>query len=199
MSSAPYQASAQTLGRASLAALVAGGIVLTLFVLPAEYGIDPTGVGKALGLTRMAGGDDAETAAEARVPDSVENTAVAPVPVQSKANIAKATTFRSDEKTITLAPHAGMEIKSRMSTGDSFVFRWTSSAPVRMDMHGEPKGATEGQFTSYWKQKDLTSAQGSFTAPFDGTHGWYWRNRGETPVTLTVKTEGFYGELFEPA
>jgi hypothetical protein len=196
MSTAPYQASPQTLGRASLAALVAGGVILSLFVLPAEYGIDPTGVGGTLGLLRMAGIDDAETPAEARIPDSVE--AVVAVPVQIKANIAKATAFRSDEKTITLAPHAGMEVKARMNTGDSFVFRWTSSAPVRMDMHGEPKGAAEGEFTSYWKQKDLSTAQGSFTAPFDGTHGWYWRNRSEAPVTLTVKTEGFYGELFEP-
>ena len=34
--------------------LVAAGVLLTCFVLPAEFGIDPLGTGKALGLTEMA-------------------------------------------------------------------------------------------------------------------------------------------------
>jgi hypothetical protein len=29
-------------------------------------------------------------------------------------------------------------------------------------------------------------------APFDGTHGWYWRNRGEATVTIVLQTSGFY-------
>jgi hypothetical protein len=44
----------------------------------------------------------------------------------------------------------------------------------------------------------LTGGKGSFTAPFDGTHGWYFRNKGETPVTITVRTTGFYKDLFLP-
>lgn len=35
-------------------------------------------------------------------------------------------------------------------------------------------------------------------APFNGIHGWYWRNQGETPVTLTLKTSGFYRKLIRP-
>ncbi|MEO8723396.1 MAG: hypothetical protein ABI395_07720 [Sphingobium sp.] len=190
----PYQASPQTLTRASLAALAAGAAILALFVLPAEYGIDPTGVGAALGLTRMAQGEDANDQLEAAP------VAAAPayaVPAQTSANIARATAYRSDEKVVTLAPHSGIEIKARMKTGDSFNFRWTSTGPVRADMHGEPTGGKEGEFTDYWKQKDVSVSQGSFTAPFAGTHGWYWKNRGETPVTIKVNAEGFYESLFE--
>lgn len=193
----PYQASPAALGKAVLAAGLGAAAILVLFVLPAERGIDLTGAGKALGLTRMAPGAAAEAADSASAPASTQNAALV-VPPQTMANIAAATPWRSDEKTLTLAPHTGIEVKAHMVKGDHLVFRWTATGPIRMDMHGEPKGATGGEFTDYWKQKNLTSAQGSFTAPFEGTHGWYWRNGGETPVTITLNTNGFYHDLFEP-
>ncbi len=34
-------------------ALLAAGLLLVVAVLPAEYGVDPTGIGRALGLTAM--------------------------------------------------------------------------------------------------------------------------------------------------
>src|SRR3954471_19202969 len=39
-----------------LAAIVGAAVILVAFVLPAEFGIDPTGLGKALGLTAIHGG-----------------------------------------------------------------------------------------------------------------------------------------------
>lgn len=192
---APYQASPRTLGRASLAALAAGAAILVLFVLPAEYAIDPTGSGKALGLTRMAKGDDA--AEDAPVSPAAASAPAIAVPAQTQANIARATPFRTDEKTVTLEPGKGIEVKARMKAGDSFNFRWTSTGPVRADMHGEPVGGKEDEFTDYWKQKDIASSQGSFTAPFAGTHGWYWKNREDKPITVTVRLDGFYESVFE--
>lgn len=190
----PYQASPRTLGRASLAALAAGAAILVLFVLPAEYAIDPTGSGKALGLTRMATGDDA--AEDAPVSPAAASAPAIAVPAQTQANIARATPFRTDEKTVTLEPGKGIEVKARMKAGDSFNFRWTSTGPVRADMHGEPVGGKEDEFTDYWKQKDIASSQGSFTAPFAGTHGWYWKNREDKPITVTVRLDGFYESVF---
>jgi len=38
-------------------------------------------------------------------------------------------------------------------------------------------------------------AEGSFTAKFAGTHGWFWRNRTSQPITVTVKTTGRYEKL----
>jgi hypothetical protein len=86
-----------------------------------------------------------------------------------------------------------------MAAGDHMIFRWEASGPVKADMHGEPPNAADGDFTTYWKESDLTSGQGAFTAPFEGIHGWYWRNRGETPVTVTVRTNGFYKALVKRA
>lgn len=191
-----YQASRGTLARASLAALAGSAAILALFVLPAEYGIDPTGVGRALGLTAMAEGEDS-------VEDGVGTAPAAPaaaaaIPEQVKERIEQTAQFRSDEKRVTLAPHSGIEVKAHMAKGQHLVFNWSSTGPVRMDMHGEPKNGKADEFSTYWKQKDLTEAKGAFTAPYEGTHGWYWRNSGETPVVITLKTTGFYQDLFEP-
>ncbi|AOR76437.1 hypothetical protein [Novosphingobium resinovorum] len=195
----PYQASPAALGKATLWAGIAAAAILTLFVLPAEWGIDPTGVGKALGLTRMAGGAEADETDSPEVAAAAKATSTLAVPDQSKLNIEARQALRSDEKTLTLPPHSGVEIKAHMVKGDHLIFEWSSTGPIRMDMHGEPKGGKDGEFTSYWKQKDMSGAKGSFTAPFEGTHGWYWRNGGETPVTIKLKTSGFYQDLFEPA
>lgn len=194
----PYQASTRSLARASIAASAAAAAILILFVLPAEWGIDPTGAGKAMGLTRMAQTDESE--AVSLVPDaSAAEVPVLTIAPQIKENIGTSTPWRADEKTVSLAPHSGMEVKAHMAKGDRLVFRWAANGgAVRMDMHGEPTNGKDGEFSTYWKQKDLTEAQGSFIAPYDGTHGWYWRNGGEVPVTIELKTTGFYKDLFEP-
>ena len=189
------ETSLATLAKASAGAAVAATLVFTLFVLPAETGIDPTGVGSALGLTVMANATELEAEDGAASPAAPAAGSIA----QSEATIANATAMRSDEMTVLLAPHRGTEVKAHMKKGDSFVFRWEAKGgAVKLDMHGEPPDPAENEFTSYWQEKEIQEAQGTFTAPFDGTHGWYWRNIGDTPVTVTVRTSGFYKELFRP-
>ncbi|MBB3861575.1 hypothetical protein GGQ88_002863 [Novosphingobium hassiacum] len=183
-----------TLAKATGGALLAAAAIVVLFVLPAEYGIDPTGVGRLTGIAGMAAGSDAEAPA-------VEAPAAAPAAavIPTKTSIVRTGTFRSDEMTLTLAPHSGQEVKAHMQAGDSYVFEWSAKGgPVKVDMHGEKVDAAEGEFTSYWADKTLAGGQGNFTAPFTGTHGWYFRNKGETPVTVKVRTTGFYKDLFLP-
>ena len=182
-----------TLAKATAGAALTGVLIATLFVLPAEYGIDPTGVGTALGLTGMVSGEASEAAP---APEAAPATTIT---TPTKASIAKSTPWRQDEMTLTLAPHSGQEVKAHLITGDSFIFQWSSTGgPVKAEMHGEATGATDGSFTDYWKELEITGGQGDFTAPFDGTHGWYFRNKGETPITVKVKTVGFYKDLFKP-
>jgi hypothetical protein len=183
-----YVVAPRTLTKATAGAGVAAALILTLFVLPAERGIDLTGIGSAIGLTRM-GQTEKEVTAPPQGP--------AAIPIPNRAMIEKTTALRSDEMTLTLAPHSGAEIKAHMREGDHFIFRWEASAPVKVDMHGERVNAGDA-FTSYWKEKELSAAQGDLTAPFEGTHGWYWHNRSDVPITVTVKTTGFYGDLFRP-
>ncbi|HQS95921.1 MAG: hypothetical protein B7Y31_02655 [Novosphingobium sp. 16-62-11] len=188
------QASPATLAKATGGALLAAGAIVVLFVMPAEYGIDPTGVGQMTGIVGMAAGSETEaTPAEAPAAGPVA------IAVPTKASIIREGEMRSDEMTLTLEPHSGQEVKAHMPVGGSYVFEWsTKGGPVKVDMHGEKANAAEGEFTSYWEEKALTGGKGNFTAPFEGTHGWYFRNKGETPVTVTVKTTGFYKDLFLP-
>lgn len=103
--------------------------------------------------------------------------------------------FNADDMSLTLRPNEGAEIKATMRKGEQFFFSWaTEGGPVNVDMHGEKFNAGD-KFTSYWKGQQLVSDQGSFVAPFNGTHGWYWRNRGNKPVTVKVKVSGFYAKL----
>ena len=181
-----------TLRKATASAALGAAAIMVLIVLPAEAGIDLTGTGAALGLTRMA------SAAAATEP--TEDAAVVRArTLPTRDAIERGGTWRQDEVTVELAPHTGTELKARMREGDSLVFSWRSEGgPVKVDMHGERPDAAEGEFTSYWEERELASAQGAFTAPYAGTHGWYWRNKGDTPVTVTLRATGFYDELFEP-
>lgn len=184
--------SPSTLAKATGGAVIAAAAILTLFVLPAEYGIDPTGVGTTLGLTGMVAGK-AEAAPAAPTPATASD-----IPTPTKASISKSTPWRQDEMIITLPPHSGQEVKAHMQKGDSFIFEWKSTGPIKAEMHGEELNAANDAFTDYWKELEISGGQGDFTAPFGGIHGWYFRNKGETPVTVTVKTVGFYKDLYQP-
>ena len=181
-------ASPAALAKASLSAAAVAGAVLVLFVLPAEAGIDPTGVGGAVGLAGMSTAEAATVA-----PDPVQSA------IPSQASIEARVPWRKDVETIELAPHSGIEVKSHMAKGDSFIFEWEASGgPVKVDMHGEPPNAADDEFTSYWKVKQTNRQAGTFVAPFEGNHGWYWRNKGDKPVTIRLEMSGYYPDLYRP-
>jgi hypothetical protein len=175
------------LGKATAVALAAAAAILVGAVLPAEYGIDPIGIGGALGLTRMTAARPA--------PD------VAPAAAAGAATVARtAHALRSDDMRITLQPGEGAEVKAEIRKGEQFVFSWTSEGgPVKSDMHGEPLHAKPNEFTTYWKVAQQSEGRGSFVAPFDGIHGWFWRNKGSAPVTIRVQVSGFHDRLFRPS
>ena len=162
------------------------GGVLVMAILPAEYGIDPTGIGEKLGLTRLY------TAAE-----PATQTATTADPEQGPLhNVAGE--LRNNSLSLPLGPRQGAEIKAVMQKGQRLVFHWKAEGgQVHFDMHGEPPDAG-GSFTSFWIGDQQAEASGAFTAPFDGTHGWYWENRGDEAVVIQLTTSGFYDSLFMP-
>ncbi len=206
----PVLASERASGRkllisTGIAVLVASAILVSV-VLPAEYGIDPTGIGERMGIRGMSVADDensdeGETAVvKASVAATPEVTpSEAPQVSELNAVWKRAAPYRNDELSVTLAPNKGAEIKAVMRAGERLVFTWSANGGVvNFDMHGEEAGAKSDEYSSYWKGREAPNGHGAFTAPFDGTHGWYWRNRGTQPVTVTVKTSGFYEKLFRP-
>lgn len=190
------------LAKATAVAVAAAAMLLMVVILPAEYGIDPTGAGKALGLMALsAGGAAAESVTPVPAATAAVPAPLAPVlPESGSTAVARSQTpMRSDTMSLTLQPNEGAEIKASMRQGQQFVFQWaTNGEKVDFDMHGEPPNAGD-KFTSYWKAKQQAGAQGTFVAPFDGSHGWYWRNRSDKPVTINVNVTGFHEKLYRPA
>lgn len=200
--------SAQLL-RSTVIAIAAAVAILVTIVLPSEYAIDPTGIGRALGLAEM-GEIKAQLAEEAerdRATSQQSGTPAAlPSPDQRSSLINRifaefvigsaaaqtAAAARSDEMTITLKPGEGSEVKLIMRQGAKVNFTWTvSGGVVNFDLHGDGGG----QQTSYEKGRGVPGAEGVLEAAFDGNHGWFWRNRGRADVTVTLRTNGDYTEI----
>ncbi len=168
--------SKMALAKASLIAAMIAAITLVCVILPAEYNIDPTGVGKAIGLTQLANPDAA----------SAINS--------------HATGEQSDSVTLVIPPGKGMEYKFYLNQYANMQYQWmsTSGDRVYFDFHGEPEGDTTGYFESY-TESISSEVKGSMTAPFAGSHGWYWRNDSLTPVQIILTTSGNYTLIGNPA
>ena len=179
--------STKSLIKATGVAALIGLLVLIIAILPAEYGIDPTGLGQKMGLTMLSQAEAAEPASPEAGSSSDNLLALSAGPVWKTQS-----TLSSDTTTVTLKPDEGLEVKATMNAGDRMVFNWASEGgPVNFDMHGERFNDGDN-FTSYWQGRNEPAANGAFEAPFDGTHGWYWRNRGDETVTIVLQTSGFY-------
>ena len=183
--------------KATGVALIAAGAILITAVLPAEHGIDPTGIGKALGLTALNNSQGAVTKSNgnggvaAAVAAPVIST---PVTISSK----QVTPYRADTRQITLQPGEGLEFKTRLEKGAALIYSWKTQQgeKINHEFHGEPLNAKADVYESYILEKHVSESSGALIAPFTGTHGWYWRNKNTTPVTVTLNASGFYTDIF---
>ena len=193
--------------RSTITAIVSAAAILVAVVLPAEYNIDPTGIGRVLGLAEM-GEIKQQLAEEAERDRLMDEQSNPPAPASdqqssllgeilsglfiSSAHAQEAPASRSDTMSITLKPGEGTEVKLSMVKGAKVQFSWTiDGGVVNFDMHGDGGGNE----ISYEKGRAVPSAEGVLEASFDGNHGWFWRNRGEADVTVTLKTEGDYTDI----
>ncbi len=198
--------SSKQLSRSTLIAMASAAAILVAVVLPAEYNIDPTGIGKVLGLAEM-GEIKAQLAKEAE-DDRIKSAAetVVPKPDQESSLLGEILTGlfissahaevvaapRKDEMTVSLVPGEGTEIKLKMIKGAKVNFTWTvEGGAVNYDLHGDGGG----EQISYEKGRGVPKAEGVLEAAFDGNHGWFWRNRGDADVKLTLKTNGAYADI----
>ena len=100
-----------------------------------------------------------------------------------------------DTISITIPARGDKEYKFSLTKDATLEYEWkTDGANLFYDFHGEPKGDTTGYFKSYKKNTD-SQASGSLITPFEGTHGWYWKNKSPSPVTITLRTKGVYQRL----
>jgi hypothetical protein len=178
----------ERLAVAAGAALLAAGLIFVMFVLPAEYAVDPLGTGARFGLLDL-GVTGQRIQAFAAV--SGQGTPQAPTIVSQERP------FKEETVEFKVAPHEFMEYKYRLDKGEALLYAWTATSPVNYELHAEPDGAPRGFAESYEKGQATTQASGTLTAPFPGIHGWYWENSGDQEVTVTLKSAGFYNLAHE--
>jgi hypothetical protein len=168
---APVVPSGRRIAVATLVAVAVAAIILVTAVLPAEYGIDPLGTGRALGLLDLAPG---------------RSDVLAP----------EAADFKVDSVTFVLGPFESVEYKYRIGQRGSLVYAWKATGELLYDFHAEPDGAPEGYAESF-DQSRASEQRGTYRAPFSGIHGWFWENRGTSDVTVRLTTAGFYTGAIE--
>lgn len=187
-------------------ALVVALVVLVVAVLPAEYGIDPTGIGRLLGLDQLTapasrtievrdvlGGN--ERVREVEIPAFNE-----PVPLPNPAvHQAEDRPIQTRTLTIKLERDQQTEIKTVLRASKVIVYHWqTDGGLVYTDLHGHDPAAGQDFFVRYREdQEGATEATGSLVAPFDGEHGWFWLNIHDGPVTITLTVTGFFDDIVD--
>lgn len=158
--------------RSFLIALALGSLIAVTVVLPAEYNVDPTGLGETLGLMQLS--------AESNAPASIETPPAPTAPGVNRITVK-----------LGLEAGEGREYKLQVLKGEVVSYRWIASEPIHYDLHGEPLGDTSGYYETY-ALGVADGVEGKFTALFDGTHGWYWRNDSDAAVEIDLMAAGSF-------
>lgn len=165
------------------AALLGAGLILVMFVLPAEFGVDPLGTGAKTGLLDLGVvGQQVEALSNAASTGGAQATIVVP---QDRP-------FKEETVEFKVGPRQGMEYKYRLDKGEALLYSWKTTGPVNYEFHAEPDGAPRGYAQTYEKVERKSEASGTLTAPFPGIHGWYWENTTDQEITVTLTTAGYY-------
>jgi hypothetical protein len=102
---------------------------------------------------------------------------------------------KMDAIELTLQPGRGVEYKYQLAQGATMIYTWRATAPVDFDFHTEPAGKPPEASDSFEKGS-APEGHGSYRAPYDGIHGWYWENKTDKDVTITLQAAGFFPQAF---
>jgi len=191
----------------AIAALFAAGLLITI-VLPAEFGIDPTGAGRVLGLTQM--GQIKTTLAVEKIAtelppasggpattEAVEPSAIAEasaVAARSESASQAEGSAQQHTMTFTLKPGEAAEIKLDMRKDSEVRFTWSATGgAINYDTHGDQGNVIK--YHGYSKGRNKTGDTGTLQAAFDGSHGWFWRNRSGSEVVVSLNVKGDYEKI----
>ena len=193
-----------------LAALI-GGIVLVTAVLPAEYNIDPLGTGKLFGFSRLYV-SDADTSDTDNVSSSIATAPIkrkalkieklgspASVPKPVEANNPPPESqysMRNDTIMVTVPARKGIEYKFKSLKHGAVKYDWATldASIVYIDFHGEvfQENPPDNVFYESYILAYANNMAGTFTAPFEGRHGWYFRNDSNKDMTVMLRLNGEY-------
>ena len=156
-------------------------IFAVFFVLPAEFGWDPTGVGRAMGVDKIS----QNTTSNKYLEKGLKRKGVF---VVSKSQPPVEPGVR-DSWEFELGPFEGIELKYEINAGEAITFFWSSELPLDYDMHAHPFEGGE-EYTESYSIAKADHLGGRYQAAFTGIHGWYWQNRNLQPVKVALETSG---------
>ncbi|WP_028665373.1 hypothetical protein [Runella zeae] len=199
--------SAKQIKNATLLALISAVVIGVVAVLPAQYGKDYTGLGKILGFSRLyvshqvteakatqTNGVElppsnfllAELGSDAKTPKPKE--AELPAPAQQYES-------RMDSVKIAVPAGKGLEYKILVLKHGQVKYDWkTDKGILFFDLHGDVKenaAKNSGYYESYTVGNSNNLA-GSFIAPYEGKHGWYFKNRTNEEIIVNLHVKGEY-------
>jgi len=200
----PFEANpppARKLVLSIVGAALAAALLLMVAILPAEYGIDPTGIGRALGLTAINGTTKTvgmtdviggnENLAEVKVPSFGD-----PIPLPNPAvSQLKEAAPQTHTQTITIPEFQETEVKAILDAAQVIVYSWEADGDVYVDFHGHDPAATGDGFVRYREEQSTRTGHGSLVAPFTGEHGWFWLNIDNKPVQIKLTVTGYFNGI----
>lgn len=194
--------------KATVVALTIGIIILVTAVLPAEYGIDPTGLGKAMGFTKLHQPNEktevdtslqvVEKPSSHRILKLENGGSGADVKRPIEANNPppeKQLAERQDSIQITIPAGEDLEYKIDMLKYGTVKYEWlTSKGTVFFDFHGEvkEKNPSDNVYYESYTVAYSNNMIGNFLSPFEGKHGWYFKNLNDTTITISIRLKGQY-------
>ena len=179
--------------KATVVAIAVAFILIVVVVLPAEYGSDPTGMGKILGLKEM--GEIKMSLLDESHKESSQQNTTSSIEIDHTEEAMVNNTINKDVVEITIEPGQAIEIKLEMKSGSLVQYEWkTIKGGLNYNLHGDGYKGSQ-QFISYKKGRMVPSDSGELKAEFDGYHGWFWRNREKFSVTVNLQTSGDYIQI----
>lgn len=198
---------------ATFGALALAFVVLIVSILPAEFGVDPSGLGEKLGLLEMGTIKQQlaeEAAAEQALPQEQPTVAEPVIDTQSpsEADTSQVMSAQVDQaskpalvptpaavatRTIVLKPGEAAELKLAMKQDALVSYAWSvNQGHVNFDTHADNAST---KYHGYNKGKAVTGDAGTLKAAFDGMHGWFWRNRSKQTVSVQLEISGDYTDI----
>jgi hypothetical protein len=189
--------SAAKIWKASFFAVLVAFVLLFTVVLPGGFGI---GLGGKDRVSEISTETDLEPE-PASEPDPLDDLAslMAGGAIEAEPGTHKSydQPYRTEVISISMASLEEVEYKAHMKAGDTIIYSWKSNQTMYVDVHGEPHTYPEDDAVRYEEVDGITSGQGWIRPSFDGMHGWFWMNTGESDDVIELTISGYYEKAEE--
>ncbi|MEE9348689.1 MAG: hypothetical protein V3U80_01425 [Flavobacteriaceae bacterium] len=184
--------------KSTVYALIIGLFVFVVAVLPAAYGKDPLGTGKLFGFDKLYTKTTQPLIVQKQLKiEKLGSNSNVPKPIEAFNPIPdKQYNKQIDTIKIVIPAKKGIEYKFNAKKLAAIKYEWftTNKAVVYLDFHGEVKQANppKNVFYESYTLAYSNNMAGTFTAPFNGKHGWYFRNDYDQDIQLFIILNGEY-------